>query len=451
MSIYLVALLFALLGAVIFTLIGLVSGTDETAIMVPITLLVILLGAPPEGVFAFFMAAVLAKHLTHAIPTALLGIPGDTTAVPLIDHANTLRRMGMPHIALRKMLAGGIIGAFIALPTAVLLGSFLGQFADFFKASSGIIFTLAAILIAFFSKGRWASLLIIIPFAFFIKALDTVSFSIIDKHLTIAFFLGIAIGPMFSNILMATSSNTKKELMRDKPNEYKLAPDTKSWSGFFPNPFKVLTKRQSIFTTITTFISSLTFVFSPVGMTSLMGEIVGSRTKGAYKKSTTSLTVMNGVTESTYIAEVIIPLIAFGIPLSPVALGPASPLFNAPPVYSVEPLNNLHTMMTNWDFFIFGFIGLGISALIAYPFSMKYARKASVLVMKYISQEAIVAMFIGLAFLLAYNEAQLVGVVLTFTVATVGGLLNRVLGVSAGVQFMVFYASSWIMLKLFGI
>ena len=44
--------------------------------MVPITLLVILLGAPPEGVFAFFMAGVLAKHLTHAVPTALLGIPG---------------------------------------------------------------------------------------------------------------------------------------------------------------------------------------------------------------------------------------------------------------------------------------------------------------------------------------------------------------------------------------
>ncbi|XRD26685.1 tripartite tricarboxylate transporter permease [Lysinibacillus fusiformis] len=202
MSIYLIALLFALLGAAIFTVIGLISGTDETAIMVPITLLVILLGAPPEGVFAFFMAGVLAKHLTHAVPTALLGIPGDTTAVPLIDHANTLRRLGMPHVALRKMISGGVIGAFIALPTAVLLGQFLGQFADFFKSSSGIIFTLAAILIAFFSKGKWASLLIIIPFAFFIKALDSVSFAMLDKHLSITFFLGIAIGSMFCNILM---------------------------------------------------------------------------------------------------------------------------------------------------------------------------------------------------------------------------------------------------------
>ena len=59
---------------------------------------------------------------------------------------------------------------------------------------------------------------------------------------------------------------------------------------------------------------------------------------------------MNGVTESTYIAEAIIPLIAFGIPLSPVALGPASPLFNAPPIFTVDPVNNLHTLMSSWDF-----------------------------------------------------------------------------------------------------
>ncbi|MFJ7969873.1 tripartite tricarboxylate transporter permease [Psychrobacillus sp. NPDC096389] len=450
MSLLVTAILFALIGAIVFSLLGLISGTDETAIMVPLTLLVILLGAPPAAVFSFFMAAVLAKHLTHAVPTALMGIPGDTTAVPLIDHANTLRRMGMPHIALRKMISGGIIGAFIALPTAVLLGQFLGQFADFFKSSTGIIFTLAAILIAYFSKGKWVSVLMIIPFAFFIKSLDLMSFSILDKHLSISFFLGIAIGPIFCDLLFATSSNARKTIERDKPKEYNLAPETKSWKGYFPNPLKILTGRQQIFTSITTFISSLTFVFSPVGMTSLMGEIVGSRTKGTYKKSTTSLAVMNGVTESTYIAEVIIPLIAFGIPLSPVALGPGSPLFNAPPVFTVDPINNLHTYLTSWDFFLYGVIGLVVASLIAYPFSMNYARKASVLVMKFVSQEAIVAMFIGLACLLAFHEAQLVGIVLTFTVAAVGGLLNRILGIGAGVQFMIFYASTWIMMTLFG-
>lgn len=450
MSLLLTAFLFALVGAIVFSLIGLISGTDETAIMVPITLLVILLGAPPAAVFSFFMAAVLAKHLTHAVPTALMGIPGDTTAVPLIDHANTLRRMGMPHIALRKMISGGIIGAFIALPTAVLLGQFLGQFADFFKSSVGIIFTLAALLIAYFSKGKWVSILMIIPFAFLIKSLDMFSFSLLDKHLTITFFLGIAIGPMFSDILIATSSSAKRAIERDKPKVYNLAPETKIWKGFFPNPLKILSGEQSLYTAITTFISSLTFVFSPVGMTSLMGEIVGSRTKGEYKKATSSLAVMNGVTESTYIAETIIPLIAFGIPLSPVAIGPASPLFNAPPVFTIDPINNLHTLLTPWEFFLYGAIGLVVAALIAYPFTMNYARKASVLVMKLISQEAIIAMFMGLACVLAFHEGGFVGIVLTFTVATVGGLLNRILGIGAGVQFMVFYASTWLMMTLFG-
>ncbi|QUW21973.1 tripartite tricarboxylate transporter permease [Sporosarcina sp. Marseille-Q4063] len=451
MSLLMTAILFAFIGAVVFSLIGLISGTDETAVMVPLTLLVVLLGAPPAAIFSFFMAAVLAKHLTHAVPTALMGIPGDTTAVPLVDHANTLRRMGMPHVALRKMISGGIIGAFIALPTAVLLGQFLGQFADFFKSSSGIIFTIAAVLIAFFSQGRWVSVLMIIPFAFFIKSLDMISFSILDKHLAISFFLGIAIGPMFSDILIATSSSAKRAIEKNEPKKYQLAPETKMWKGFFPNPLKILSGEQKFFTAVTTFISSLTFVFSPVGMTSLMGEIVGSRTKGAYKKSTTSLAVMNGVTESTYIAETIIPLIAFGIPLSPVALGPASPLFIAPPVFTIDPVNNLHTYLTSWEFFLYGAIGLIVAALIAYPFTMNYARKASVLVMKYISQEAIVAMFIGLACLLAFHEGQVVGIVLTFTVAAVGGLLNRILGIGAGVQFMVFYASAWIMLTMFGI
>lgn len=451
MSVLVISILLALAGAIIFSLIGLVSGTDETAIMVPFTLLVILLGAPPEAVFSFFMAAVLAKHLTHAIPTALMGIPGDTTAVPLIDHASSLRRLGVPHVALRKMLSGGLIGAFIALPTAVLFGQFLGQFADFFKSSSGLIFTLAAILIAYFSKGKWVSVLMIIPFAFFIKSIDMFSFSVVEKHLSTSFFLGIAIGPMLSDILFSLSPAARKGMVRSSAKEYHLAPETKSWRGYFPNPFRVLTGRQTAYTAATSFVSSLTFAFSPVGMTSLMGEIVGSRNKGVYKKASSSLASMNGVTESTYIAEAIIPLLAFGIPLSPVALGPASPLFNAPPVFTSEPVNNLHNMLTPWEFFLYGLIGLVIAALIAYPFAMNYARRATVFVMKNISQEAIVGMFIGLACLLAFHEAQLVGVMLTLTMAAVGGLLNRVLGVSSGVQFMIFYGSTYMMSKLLGV
>jgi TctA family transporter len=83
----LVALAMGLIGAIVFAAIGLVSGTDETTTIAPLTLLVILLGVPPVGVFTFFLSAAVSKHMTHAIPTALLGIPGDTMAIPLLQQA----------------------------------------------------------------------------------------------------------------------------------------------------------------------------------------------------------------------------------------------------------------------------------------------------------------------------------------------------------------------------
>src|SRR5690606_41616492 len=97
---FIIALVLAVVAGVVFSLLGLISGTDETAVMVPIALIVVMLGAPPAAVFAFFMAAVMAKHLTHAIPTAPMAAPGDTMPTPMMEHANFPGRLGMPHIAL---------------------------------------------------------------------------------------------------------------------------------------------------------------------------------------------------------------------------------------------------------------------------------------------------------------------------------------------------------------
>lgn len=445
-----IAIILALIAAIVFSLLGLISGTDETAVMVPLTLIVVLLGAPPVAVFTFFMAAMMAKHLTHAIPTALMGIPGDTMATPMMEHASFLRRLGMPHIALRKMISGGVIGAFIALPLALIFAWILSPFGSFFQQYSGVIFTLAAILIGYLSKGRWASVLLIIPMAMLYQGLDFISFSTLDKHLSISFFLGIAIGPMLVDLLIATSNSARTQVTKNEMNTYNLAPDRKAWNGFFPNPFKVLSKKQAGDVVSTASISSATFGLSPVGMTSLMGELVGSRKKGQYNKATSSLAAMNGVTESTYIAETIIPLVAFGIPLSPVALGPAQALFNAPPVFTADPVHNLHNLMQPIDFLIYGLIGLLIAVLIAYPFSMNYARKATVFIMTRVNQEAIIGMFIGLVIVLSYYEGALVGTIVTFSVAIVVGLLNRFLGVSVGVQFMIYYGSAWMISTLLG-
>lgn len=446
----LIAIILALIAAIVFSLLGLISGTDETAVMVPLTLIVVLLGAPPVAVFTFFMAAMMSKHLTHAIPTALMGIPGDTMATPMMEHASFLRRLGMPHIALRKMISGGVIGAFIALPLALIFAWILSPFGSFFQQYSGVIFTLAAILIGYLSKGRWASVLLIIPMAMLYQGLDFISSSTLDKHLSISFFLGIAIGPMLVDLLIASSNSARTQVTKNEMNTYNLAPDRKAWTGFFPNPFKVLSKKQAGDVVSTASISSATFGLSPVGMTSLMGELVGSRKKGQYNKATSSLAAMNGVTESTYIAETIIPLVAFGIPLSPVALGPAQALFNAPPVFTADPVHNLHNLMQPIDFLIYGLIGLLIAALIAYPFSMNYARKATVFIMTRVNQEAIIGMFIGLVIVLSYYEGALVGTLVTFSVAIVVGLLNRFLGVSVGVQFMIYYGSAWMISTLLG-
>ena len=140
----LVAFGMGLIGAVVFAAIGLISGSDETTTLAPLTLLVVLLGVPPEGVFTFFLAGAVAKHMTHAVPTALLGIPGDTMATPLMAEANYLRKLGVPHIALRKMISGGAIAALVAVPLSVLFAVLLAPFGDVIKQFSPWVFLCAA-------------------------------------------------------------------------------------------------------------------------------------------------------------------------------------------------------------------------------------------------------------------------------------------------------------------
>ncbi|WP_457588741.1 tripartite tricarboxylate transporter permease [Ensifer canadensis] len=440
----LVAVSMGLAGAVLFSLIGLVSGTDETTTIAPVTLLVVLLGVPPVGIFTFWMAAAISKHMTHAVPTALLGIPGDTLATPLLQQATALRNLGAPHIALRKMLAGAIISAFIAVPLAVLFAILLAPFGKAITSSAPWIFIAAAIFIAYFSAGRWSSVLTLVPFVMLIVALQSFTGQQ-NVKLSVSYFLGIAIGPLVADLISSISPVEAKRMHRAEYRRSSLAPDVKSWAGFFPNPFKVLDKTQIAATAAAAAVTSATFVFSPVAMTVLAGEIVGSRIKHAYHRLTTVLSVKNGVTESTYIAEALIPLIAFGLPLSPVAAGPAAPLFNAPPRFTVDlasgQVNNLHTMMSPMEFLGYGLLAVVLAALIAYPFAMNYAHTAAAFVARRISHEAIIGTFVGLVTVIGLWEGGIFGLLVILTIGLVGGTLNRVIGFNAGVQFMGYYAA----------
>ncbi|WP_214290073.1 tripartite tricarboxylate transporter permease, partial [Escherichia coli] len=283
-----------------------------------------------------------------------------------VREAALLRALGVPHIALRKMISGAIVAAFVALPLAVLFASLLAPFGAAIAKAAPWVFLAAAIGIAYFSAGRWASVLLLVPFVMLVVGLQALT-GHYGVKLSVSYFLGIAIGPLVADLFSILSPAERRRMRRDGPSTFVLAPDVKSWRGYFPNPLKVLDREQVAWTVGTAAVSSATFVFSPVAMTVLMGEIVGARVRHAYQRLTTVIAARNGVTEATYIAEALIPLIAFGLPLSPVAAGPAAPLFNAPPRFTVDAasgqIHNLHTLMSWPEFLGYGLLSILLAAL----------------------------------------------------------------------------------------
>src|SRR5699024_6903969 len=110
----------ARLAAVLFTGTRASSGTDGTAIVAALTMPATLIGARSAGAIASFLAAITSKHISHAVPTALLGIPGDTTAVPMLREAQLLRSLGIPHTALQKAISGGVVSVILAIPLSII-------------------------------------------------------------------------------------------------------------------------------------------------------------------------------------------------------------------------------------------------------------------------------------------------------------------------------------------
>ncbi|MGX6447816.1 tripartite tricarboxylate transporter permease [Patulibacter sp. S7RM1-6] len=440
----LVAVGMGVIGAIVFSLLGLVSGTDETATIAPLTLTVVLLGVPPAGVITFFIAAATAKHMTHAVPTTLLGIPGDTMAIALMREANFLRRLGVPHVALRKAISAALLSAFIAIPVSVGAASLLANVADTLKEIVPYLFPAIAIAIAYLSRGRWASVLALVPLTAVITGLNAFVAQQTDKTLAISFFVGLAVGPMIIDLVTLAAPDARASLRRDGRRSFWLAPEVERKRGWLPNPVRVLDGRQRRWTAGAATVTSLTFVVSPLAMAVLVGEIVAARVKHAFSRLTTTLSVRNGVTDSTYLAETLIPLVAVGLPLSPIAAGAAAPLFTAPPVHTIGEdgtVHNLHSFLTAPEFLLYGLIGVAMAGLIAYPLAVNHARSAARWVSRNLSHEAVIGGFAGLVLVVALYEGGLYGVMVTLTVGLVGGLLNRTLGMHAGVQCMAYYVS----------
>ena len=123
-------------------------------------------------------------------------------------------------------------------------------------------------------------------------------------------------------------------------------------------------------------------------------------------------------------------------------------MFNAPPVFTVSPINNLHNYLDVWHYIVFGFIGIFGGSLLAYPVSITKARSWTEKMFKGISHEALIGSFLGLIFMLAYYEAGFIGIIIALCIGLFGGILHNIFEIHTGVQFMAYYASAWIVSHL---
>lgn len=442
-------LIAAILGTAIYTIIGIVPGTDETAVIAPITLAIVLAGVEPIVVLTFYMAAVIAHKLTDSVPVAVAGIPGGVMATPMVEHALVLKKYGQSETSIKKMMSGSVIGTLVSVPVSLLLASVLVPFAERINEYANPILFAGAVLLALLSTNRWLSLIIIIPFALLIQGLRHLYWDLgivpEDKNVFISFFLGITIGPVIVTLLDLLSKERRKQLIRHHHKEIILKKSAKEKG--FPNPFKILTKKEVGMSSFASLVGTITFMFSAVGVTTLVGELFSKQEKEPVKRSSLAISCMEALANATYIAGSLIPLIALGFPLSSVALGPANPLFNAPPVFTLE--HNLHHILSFSDFLWAIFIGVGISLFFTYVIIIKYANEICAFVFKWIPHEAILGLFLALVSLLAFMDAGWLNIAGVLLIGIVSGTLSRY-GVNFGVQFMVLYSAPWLVSVLAG-
>ena len=233
---------------------------------------------------------------------------------------------------------------------------------------------------------------------------------------------------------------------RSEPKTDALAPDIKGWKGYFPNPLKVLDRKQIGYTAAASTVSSATFVFSPVAMTVLMGELVGARIRERL-----SPTDHNGLGEERLRRN---PPTSrkpsshsslSALPLSPLAAGPAAPLFNAPPVFETNQetgvINNLSTYLTQWEFLLYGLLavvsGDGHRIPVCHELRVPRCVSGGQAHQSRSCDRGVHGTGRGHQHL----GGRILGLLITVTVGLVGGLLGRLFKIHGGVLFMGYYVA----------
>lgn len=435
--------LVAVLGAIVlYSFIGFIPGTDETSVLAPVTLTLVLAGAAPEVVLSFFIAAIVTLNLMNAIPTALVGLPGGVMSAPLMEHAVLLRSRGLAATTIRKMAVGSAIGTVVSIPLSFALARLLAPIAEPIKAQAPLILAAGAVLLALLGRNKVIALVSIIPLALMFQALPALyrSAGIIaeDKSVNVSFFLGITVGPMLLTLLEVLNARLRASLPHGDLTEARF-----TRAGFDETelrPSRLVTRGEGWWSAAMAAVSTPLFVLSPVGLTFLLGESAAARAgKNPVKKAQRAVTVMSALTHSTYLAGVIIPLVALGIPISGVSAGPAGPLFQAGTVYTLD--HNLHHLLSTPQFVVCTVIGALLAVVVTYVVAVRWSSQITRLVMRHVPHEAVLALFIALILVLAYIDAGVANVFGVLLIGVVCGAFNR-LGVSYGVQFMTLYASA---------
>ncbi|MCB5954536.1 tripartite tricarboxylate transporter permease [Enterococcus sp. CWB-B31] len=440
----LLQMLLAIFGAIVlYTFIGFVPGTDETSVLMPVTLAIVLAGVKPIVVLTFFISAIITLNLMNAIPTALVGLPGGVMSTPMIEHALFLKEKGMAAASIKKMATGSVIGTAVAIPVSLLLANILAPFSETVKDYASLLFVVGAVFLALIGKNKIFALISIIPLALLFQGLRYLYWGIgavpQEKTVTTSFFLGITIGPLIVSLLGLLNKQKRVQLPRhDKKDIFIKKADENS---ALMHPLKTITKKEAGTSAVVSLLSNFLFFLSPVGLTILFGEITANREKDPVKRASMAITSMSALSHATYLSGVIIPLIALGIPLSPVAVGPANALFNAPPVFTLD--NNIHHLLSKNEFIFAIILASVIASVATYLIAMKYAQQMTAFVLKKIPHEAILGLFVAFIFLLAYMDAGFINVFGVLLVGIVCGTLNN-MGVNYGVQFMILYAAPWI-------
>ncbi len=438
-SILIWMVLAAMMAVMLYTFIGFIPGTDETSVLLPISLALVLSGVEPIIILTFFIASIVTLNLTNTMPTALVGLPGGVMSSAMIEHSIHIKATGKAAETIKKMAAASFIGVLISVPVSLTLAHLLTPFAETIQPFAPWLFIIGAVFLSLISRQKLLSLFSILPLAMLFQSLRHLywGLNVVPENttITVSFFLGITIGPLLFTLFRLLNKDTLKSALISSDKTITLPKDIQEKRL---NPFKILDKEERKHLSIGALIVNALFVLSPVGLTILIGETIGKRFKNRDDNARMSVITMSGVIQATYLSGIIIPLLALGIPLSPVALGPGAALFNAPPVLTLD--NNLHHMLGFGEFTLAVVLGALIALSISYVLISRHAKTITRFILDHIPHESVLALFIAFILLLAFMDAGLINIFGVLLIGLFCGALNK-MGVNYGVQFMSLYAA----------